>query len=61
MNQVTHTSIVNFIWDTRSIADMVTGQVDVRGISILGTAEEEFPGTADELNALDDEETEGEA
>ena len=61
MNQVTHTAIINFIWGTRLIADMVTGQVDVRGISIQGTAGEEFPGTADELNALDDEETEDEA
>ncbi len=61
MDQVTHTAIVNFIRDTRLIADVVTGQVDVRGISIPETDEEEFPGTADELHALDDEETEDEA
>ena len=61
MNQVAHTAIINFIWGTRLIADMVTSQVDVRGISIPETDEEEFPGTADELHALDDEETEDEA
>lgn len=61
MNLVTHTTIANFIWGTRLIADVVIGQVDVRGISIPETVEEDFPGPADELNALDDEETEDEA
>ena len=61
MNLVTHTTIANFIWGARLIADVVIGQVDVRGISIPETVEEDFPGTADELNALDDEETEDEA
>jgi len=49
---------------TRLIADVVTGQVDVRGIEIPETVEEAFPETEDELDALDnldDEATEDEA
>ncbi len=49
---------------TRLIADVVTGQVDVRGLEVPETVEEAFPETADELDALDDlddEATENEA
>lgn len=49
---------------TQLIADVVTGQVDVRGLEVPETVEEAFPETEDELDALDDlddEATENEA